>query len=111
LVEVLLAYLKAPLAMMLVALIALSVAKSAYIVGHFMHMRHERRSLKLAIFPVVVLLILALFAILPDAHAQCSMCRRVAEQSGGRLNRSILVLAAPPVLIMAAIVRALMKSR
>ncbi|MBM3737007.1 MAG: hypothetical protein FJW39_14595 [Acidobacteria bacterium] len=107
-VEVFLAYVKAPLAMMLVALLALSVLKSAYIIGYFMHMRQEKRSLKLAIFPVVILLILALFGILPDAKAQCVMCQRnaAAQNEAGirRLNRAIGAMVAPPLLMMAAIV-------
>ena len=113
-VEVFLAYMKAPLTMMLVALIALSVAKSTYIINHFMHMKHERRSLKLALFPVVILLILALFAVLPDAHAQCAMCGQTASAQGAagvaRLNRAIAALMVPPLVIMAAIVWKLRRS-
>lgn len=108
LVEVLLAYVHAPLTMMLVALVVLSVAKSAYIVNWFMHMRHERRSFRLAILPVVIILILALFAVLPDAHAQCAMCGQAAAaqaaEKAARLNRSILALAIPALSIMTGFV-------
>lgn len=108
LVEVLLAYVQAPLTMMLVALVVLSVAKSAYIVNWFMHMKQERRAFKLAILPVVIILILALFAVLPDAHAQCAMCGQTASaqsaEKAARLNRAILALAVPALSIMTGFV-------
>lgn len=108
LIEVLLAYVHAPLTMMLVALVVLSVAKSAYIVNWFMHMKQESRSFKLAILPVVIILILALFAVLPDAHAQCAMCGQTASaqsaEKAARLNRAILALAIPALSIMTGFV-------
>lgn len=108
LAEVLLAYVHAPLAMMLVALVVLSVAKSAFIINWFMHMKQERRSFKLAILPVVIILILSLFVFLPDAHAQCAMCGQAAAAQtaakAARLNRAILALAIPALSIMAGFV-------
>lgn len=108
LIEVLLAYVHAPLTMMLVALVVLSVAKSAYIVNWFMHMNQERRAFRLAILPVVIILILALFAVLPDAHAQCAMCGQTASaqsaEKAARLNRAILALAIPALSIMTGFV-------
>lgn len=106
--EVLLAYVQASPAVMLAALLALSLAKAAYIVAYFMHMKYERRWLPLSLFPVLIICILALLMLLPDAaRAQCVMCKRTAEaqnaEQARRMNRGILVLAVPPVLIMAAI--------
>ncbi len=102
-VEVLLAYVKAPLTMMLVALVALSVAKSAYIIGWFMHMKQESRAFKLAILPIVIVLILSLFAVLPDAHAQCVMCGQTAAAQNAaqasRLNRAIIALFVPAMTV------------
>jgi cytochrome c oxidase subunit 4 len=107
-VEVLLAYLHAPLTVMLAALIGLSLLKAVYIIGYFMHMKFERRSLKLSLFPILVVCILALLMLLPDAaHAQCIMCKRTAEAQNTaqarRMNQSILILALPPVFIIAGI--------
>ena len=107
-VEVLLAYLHAPPTVMLAALMGLSLLKAGYIVAYFMHMKFERRSLSLSLFPILILCILALLMLLPDAaHAQCVMCKRTAEaqnaEQARRMNRGILVLAIPPVLIIGAI--------
>jgi caa(3)-type oxidase subunit IV len=105
-IEVALAYVRAPMTMMLVALVVLSVAKSAYIVNWFMHMNHERRALKLAIFPVVIILILTLFAVLPDANAQCVMCGQTAsaqnQAKADRLNQAIIAMMVPAMSIMTA---------
>ncbi len=106
--EVALAYVKAPALTMLALLVALSVAKSGFIIGWFMHMKFEKRSLRLAIVPIVIVLILSMFAVLPDAHAQCSMCQRTAQAQDpagvDRLNRAILALIAPPLTILTGIV-------
>jgi cytochrome c oxidase subunit IV len=107
-VEVWLAYVHAPPAVMLAALMGLSLVKAAYIVGYFMHMRYERRALSLSLFPILILCILALLILLPDAaNAQCAMCKRTAEAQNTaqarRMNLGILVLAIPPVLIVGGI--------
>jgi|SoiMethySBSTD1v2_1073268.scaffolds.fasta_scaffold656855_2 cytochrome c oxidase subunit 4 len=107
-VEVLLAYLHTPPIVMLAALMGLSLLKAAYIIAYFMHMKFERRSLRFSLFPILVLCILALLMLLPDAaRAQCVMCKRTAEaqnaEQARRMNRGILVLAIPPVLIVGAI--------
>ncbi|MCC6587012.1 MAG: cytochrome C oxidase subunit IV family protein [Bryobacterales bacterium] len=107
-VEVFLAYLHTPLTIMLVALIGLSSLKAAYIIAYFMHMKYERRLLRWLLFPAPIVFILALLAMLPDAaHGQCVMCQRTAAaQEASRqatLNKGIAIMAAPPVLGMAAL--------
>lgn len=107
-IEVFLAYVHAPLTVMLAVLIGLSLIKACYIIGYFMHMKFERRSLKLSLFPILVVCILALLMLLPDAaHAQCVMCKRTAEAQNAaqarRMNQSILILALPPVFMIGAI--------
>jgi cytochrome c oxidase subunit IV len=107
-VEVWLAYVHAPPSVMLAALIGLSLVKAVYIVAYFMHMKYERRILGWSLFPVLILCILALLLLLPDAaRAQCIMCKRNAEAQNAerarQMNRGILVLAVPPVLIIGAI--------
>jgi cytochrome c oxidase subunit IV len=67
-VEVILAYLHTPLAIMLAALLGLSFLKAGYIVSWFMHMRWEQRSLRWAIFPLFFFCLAILFAVLPDAQ-------------------------------------------
>lgn len=107
-VEVWLAYVHAPPAIMLAALMGLSLLKTGYIVAYFMHMKFERRSLGLSLFPILILCILALLMLLPDAaHAQCVMCKRTAEAQNAaqsqRMNQGILILAIPPVLFIGGI--------
>ena len=52
---------------MLTALIGLSIIKAALIIAYFMHMKFERLSLFLTLFPMLVLCILLLFITIPDA--------------------------------------------
>jgi cytochrome c oxidase subunit 4 len=66
-VEVWLAYLQFSPAPMLLFLIVLSTGKAALIVAWFMHMKFERRSLALLLFPSLVFCIGLLFLLLPDA--------------------------------------------
>ena len=107
-VEVWLAYMRTPLALMLGALLALSLCKAAGIIAWFMHMKYERRLLPLSLFPILIICILALLMLLPDAaRAQCVMCKRTAEAQNAErtrvLDRGIIVLMVPPVVIMAAL--------
>ena len=93
--------------------IAMTLVKAAGIVAYFMHMRYERRGLSLSLFPILIVCVLALLMLLPDAvHAQCIMCKRSAEAQNAerarRMNQGILVLALPPVFIIGAI---LMRAR
>lgn len=55
LVEVVLAYNKINPGLMLIILIGLSVIKAALIIGYFMHLRYERLSLFLTLWPITVL--------------------------------------------------------
>jgi cytochrome c oxidase subunit IV len=104
-VEVWLGYVHAPASVMLAALLGLSLVKAAYIIAYFMHMKYERRGLSVSLFPILVICILALLMLLPDAaRAQCVMCKRTAEAQNAerakRMNQGILVLALPPVFII-----------
>ena len=67
LVEVFLAYMQTPLTIMLIILIGLSTAKAAMIIAYFMHMKYEKVSLAVILFPLTVFCILAMFIVVPDA--------------------------------------------
>jgi cytochrome c oxidase subunit 4 len=66
-VEVFLAYVHVPPLIMLTALIGLSVIKAALIIAYFMHLKFERLSLFLTLFPMLILCILLLFLFMPDS--------------------------------------------
>ncbi|MCS6951527.1 MAG: cytochrome C oxidase subunit IV family protein [Bryobacterales bacterium] len=66
-VEVLLAYFHVPLLLMLTALMGLSVIKGALIIAYFMHLKFERFSLFLTLFPMLIFCILLLFIFMPDS--------------------------------------------
>jgi cytochrome c oxidase subunit 4 len=66
-VEVYLAYEHVPVVIMLTALIGLSVVKAALIIAYFMHLKFERFSLFLTLFPMLIFCILMLFVMLPDS--------------------------------------------
>ena len=72
-VEVLLALQPFAAALVLAVLLGLSVGKSALILAWFMHLRHERLSLTLALLPVLVTFILLLAGFLPDAARALEM--------------------------------------
>jgi cytochrome c oxidase subunit 4 len=65
--EVLLAYFKVPLNVMLVVLIAMSVGKAFLIMAWFMHLKFERASLVMTLIPAVVICILLLNIFFPDS--------------------------------------------
>ena len=65
--EVILAYQRLPLHPMLVILMALSVIKAALIISYFMHLRFERMSLFLTLFPALIFCIVMLMLFFPDA--------------------------------------------
>jgi cytochrome c oxidase subunit IV len=67
LVEVLLAYFKVPLELMLTILLGLSIIKAALIVAYFMHLRFERMSLVLTLVPMLVVCICLLLIFFPDS--------------------------------------------
>ncbi len=68
LVEVWLGYVQVGLALMLTLLVGLSVVKAALIIAYFMHLRFERLSLFLTLWPVTVLcFILIVLFFFPDS--------------------------------------------
>jgi cytochrome c oxidase subunit IV len=67
LIEVVLAYLQTPLTLMLILLIGLSLIKSVMIIAYFMHMKYEKVSLMVTLFPMTVFCILMMFVVVPDA--------------------------------------------
>jgi len=66
-VEVFLAYEQVPTLIMLTALVGLSVVKAALIIAYFMHMKFERLSLFLTLFPMMIFCILLMLIFLGDA--------------------------------------------
>ena len=67
-VEVFLAYIHTPLVVMLTVLMGLSVAKAYMIIAWFMHMKFEKRSLVITLFPMLIFCILMLAVFIPDAQ-------------------------------------------
>ena len=66
-IEVLLAYEQVTPVIMLVILIGLSVLKAALIIAYFMHLKFERLSLFLTLFPMLIFCILLMLIFLGDA--------------------------------------------
>jgi len=66
-VEVLLAYFQAPTLIMLTVLLGLSIIKAALIIAYFMHMKFERLSLFLTLFPMLIFCIVLMLIFLGDA--------------------------------------------
>ena len=66
-IEVFLAYVQVGVFLMLTALIGLSVVKAALIIAYFMHLKFERFSLFLTLFPMLIFCILMLFVMMPDS--------------------------------------------
>jgi cytochrome c oxidase subunit 4 len=81
-VEVALASAGARGAPMLALLLTMSVVKAALILGWFMHLRFERRSLALALLPVAIVAILLLNFVFPDSFRLGRM--RDAAEAGAR---------------------------
>lgn len=68
-VEVMLAYMQPPVLIFLTALVGLSVIKAALIIAYFMHLKFEKLSLFLTLFPMLILcIILMLIMFLPDSN-------------------------------------------
>ena len=72
-VEIFLAYEQVPLLIMLTALLGLSVVKAAMIIAYFMHLKFERFSLFMTLFPMLVLCIVLMLTFMPDAHRTMTM--------------------------------------
>ena len=66
-VEIFLAYEQVPTLIMLTILIGLSVIKAALIIAYFMHLKFERFSLFLTLFPMLIFCILLMLIFLGDA--------------------------------------------
>jgi len=66
-IEVFLAYMQIQPVIMLVALIGLSVVKAAMIIAYFMHLKFERFSLFLTLFPMLIFCILMMLVFMPDS--------------------------------------------
>lgn len=66
-VEIFLAYEQVPVMIMLTALVGLSVVKAALIIAYFMHLKFERFSLFLTLFPMLIFCVILLFIFMPDA--------------------------------------------
>lgn len=66
-IEVFLAYEQINPIIMLTALIGLSVIKAALIIAYFMHLKFERFSLFLTLFPMLIFCILMMFVFMPDS--------------------------------------------
>jgi cytochrome c oxidase subunit 4 len=74
-IEILLAYEQVPVVIMLVALVGLSVVKAAMIIAYFMHLKFERFSLFVTLFPMLIFCILLMLIFIPDAERALSMRR------------------------------------
>ena len=72
-IEVFLAYMQVPPLIMLTALIGLSVVKAALIIAYFMHLKFERFSLFLTMFPMLIFCILMMFVMMPDSMRALGM--------------------------------------
>ena len=72
-VEVFLAYEQVPVLIMLTALVGLSVVKAALIIAYFMHLKFERLSLFLTLFPMLIFCIILLFIFMPDSARLLNM--------------------------------------
>ena len=66
-IEVFLAYEQVTPVIMLVILIGLSVIKAALIIAYFMHLKFERFSLFLTLFPMLIFCILMMLVFMPDS--------------------------------------------
>jgi len=66
-IEVLLAYEQINPVIMLTALVGLSVIKAALIIAYFMHLKFERFSLFLTLFPMLIFCSLMMMVFMPDS--------------------------------------------
>jgi cytochrome c oxidase subunit IV len=72
-IEVFLAYEQVTPIIMLTILVGLSVLKAALIIAYFMHLKFERFSLFLTLFPMLIFCILMLLVLMPDAMRALGM--------------------------------------
>src|SRR3974377_934819 len=71
--EVFLTYMQTPMMIMLTVLLGLSVIKAALIIAYFMHLKFERLSLFLTLFPMLIFCIVLMLIFLGDAYRIPSM--------------------------------------
>ncbi|MGH9723162.1 MAG: cytochrome C oxidase subunit IV family protein [Bryobacteraceae bacterium] len=71
--EVFLAYVQLEAILMLTILVGASVIKAALIIAYFMHLKFEKFSLFLTLFPMLILCILLMFILMPDAMRSLNM--------------------------------------
>ena len=72
-IEVLLAYEQVPTLIMSTALLGLSIIKAALIIAYFMHLKFEKLSLFLTLFPMLVLCIILMLIFMPDSMRSLHM--------------------------------------
>ena len=65
--EVILAYQRLEIKLMLGLLMTLSVIKATLIISYFMHLRYERRSLVWTLMPALVFVVGMMFIVFPDS--------------------------------------------
>ena len=65
--EVFLAYEQVPTLIMLTALLGLSIIKASLIIAYFMHLKFEKLSLFLTLFPMLIFCIVLMLIFLGDA--------------------------------------------
>src|SRR5207248_11670577 len=66
-VEVVLAYQRLEIKVMLTLLMTLSIIKASLVISYFMHLKYERRSLVLLLMPAMVFVICMMFVVFPDS--------------------------------------------
>jgi cytochrome c oxidase subunit 4 len=66
-VEVVLAYQRLEIRLMLTLLMTLSIVKASLIISYFMHLKYEKRSLILLLMPAMVFIICMMFVVFPDS--------------------------------------------
>jgi cytochrome c oxidase subunit 4 len=72
-IEVFLTYEQVPVLIMLTALLGLSVVKAALIIAYFMHLKFEKFSLFLTLFPMLIICIILMFIFMPDSMRLLNM--------------------------------------
>jgi cytochrome c oxidase subunit IV len=72
-IEVFLCYKQLPTLTMLTLLVGLSVIKAALIIAYFMHLKFERFSLFLTLFPMLIFCILMMLVFMPDSMRALGM--------------------------------------
>lgn len=72
-IEVVLAYQRLGVKMMLILLMGLSIVKASLIIAYFMHLRYEKRSLALTLMPALAFILCMFFLFFPDSFRLYNM--------------------------------------